>query len=947
MRLMFRVFAVFSLLVSATCALYAQTTRYAYTPILINSVFSNWNGAGKQARDVFLPAKMIAAATDGSVYTLMTGNGRVVRIAPSGLVAEVFRIGGTAFGPGVPALGVLLNANTIAVSPDGLLYFADQTRHRIFRIEADGTVSLVAGSGTRGFSGDAGQAASAQLSTPLYMAAGTDKTLYFFDSGNSRIRSVDSFGTIRTVAGNGQTGEPSTGTQALSTPMTSVIDLAVDGAGNLYVLRSGSGFNGTTLWKIEKATSTVRLWAGGNANWVAITNGMQATGAQLRNLKSVAVESDGTAYMAWQQGGVSSVGYFNQVLRVTPAGLLNVVAGAGPIGYSGDGGAALQAQLAQPKSITTDRQGSIYLLDHLMVRKIDSKGVITTTGGAPSGPAMGEDGPVSAAQLMNYTTVKTGPDGMLYFAEYFTSTVWKIDATGTLRRVAGNGISGFGGDGGPARNAMLDWPEALCFDPQGNLFIFDNGNDRIRKVTPGGTISTVVGGATTNVKTDPTDPVPGTQIGISSPWGCTVDPQGNLLYTDFTWFGVYRLDSAGMVKRIVGVGGSSSDSGGDGGAATAAKLSSPRGLAYDSKGNLYIAEYGAHRIRKVSTTGTISTFAGTGIAGFSGDGGPATSAQLNGPFEFTIDAQDNIFVFELTGGRIRRITPEGVISTVAGGGTLVAQSGVEATSVSLQPSFWIGLSKGAGGVLNVTDNIALATLEPAQIFSNWVAHGASFAAGAISPGQVVTYWGVDMGPKQMALASYDASGKLATSVAGTKVYFDGVEAPLVYVSDSQSSAIVPYGVSGTTKMQVEYNGRRTNTIPLSVVPTRPGIFTYSAGTGQGVIVNTDSSFNGASNAVERGGWIVFFVSGQGVTNPQIADGQLPVSPNFPAPAAPVRVFFGDVEAPAADIWAGLIYQGVLQVNVKVPANVTPGTAVQLKMRIGSLDSQAGVTVAVK
>jgi hypothetical protein len=288
---------------------------------------------------------------------------------------------------------------------------------------------------------------------------------------------------------------------------------------------------------------------------VAITNGMQATGARLNGLTSVAVESDGTAYLAWNQGGTSASGYVNHVLKVSPAGMLSVFAGAGPLGYSGDGGAALGARLAQPKSLAVDRQGSVYLLDYLMVRKIGSNGVITTLGGTPSGPAMGEDGPIDKAQLTDYTTVTTGPDGLLYFAEYFTSTVWKIDSQGILRRVAGNGIRGFGGDGGPARDAMLNWPEALCFDPQGNLFIFDNGNDRVRKVTPGGTISTVVGGATTDLKSDPADPVLGTQIGDSSPWGCTVDPQGNILFTDFTWNGVYRLDAAGVVKRVVGTGG--------------------------------------------------------------------------------------------------------------------------------------------------------------------------------------------------------------------------------------------------------------------------------------------------------------------------------------------------------------------------------------------------------
>jgi uncharacterized protein (TIGR03437 family) len=263
-----------------------------------------------------------------------------------------------------------------------------------------------------------------------------------------------------------------------------------------------------------------------------------------------------------------------------------------------------------------------------------------------------------------------------------------------ITTVAGNFMNAYGGDGGPATSAYLSTPTGLAIDLAGNIFFADSGNFRIRKVTPAGIVTTVAGNGTVGVS------IAGNNIGDGGPatsaefgpaplpfmQGVAVDLSGNLYITDVGNYRVRKVDTAGNISTVAGSG--SPISGGDGGPATSAGFAKPTGIAVDLFRNIYIADASASRIRVVSgTTGNITTFVGTGVAGYSGDGGPAASAQISVPIGLALDLQGNLYIAEsgnvLYGPRIRKVTPLGIISTVAGNGT-VGYSGDGGPAVNAQ-----------------------------------------------------------------------------------------------------------------------------------------------------------------------------------------------------------------------------------------------------------------------
>ena len=290
-------------------------------------------------------------------------------------------------------------------------------------------------------------------------------------------------------------------------------------------------------------------------------------------------------------------------------------------------------------------------------------GIITTVAGNGTEGFSGDGGPATSASLSVLGVAKDA-SGNLFIADLENLRIRKVSPDGIITTVAGNGAQGFSGDGGPAAAASLSDPERVAVDASGNLFIADSqNNNRIRKVSPNGIITTVAGNGRNDFCGDGGL---ATAACLNQPGGIAVDASGNLFIADSYNGRVRKVSPSGFITTVAG-GGMPSDDLGDGGPATSASLS-PADVAVDAFGNVFIADYITSRIRKVSPNGIITTVAGNGDYGFSGDGGPAASASLYFPTGVAVDASGNLFIADIYNSRIRKVSPNGVITTVAGNG---------------------------------------------------------------------------------------------------------------------------------------------------------------------------------------------------------------------------------------------------------------------------------------
>jgi sugar lactone lactonase YvrE len=333
-----------------------------------------------------------------------------------------------------------------------------------------------------------------------------------------------------------------------------------------------------------------------------------------------------------------------------PPGTIITVAGTGKEGFSGDGGPATQAALDHPWDQVVDAAGNLLIVDgdNHRIRKVGQDGIITTVAG--SGPVgygkggfSGDGGPAFQARLYDPAGAIIDPTGGLLIADWTNNRVRRVDPAGIITTIAGNGKPGFSGDGGPATAARLNGPFQLALDSQGNLYIADGGNNRVRKVSLDGIITTVAGGG--HPADGRGDGGLATQARLRFLIGVCVDPAGNLFVTDFPDGRVRKVSTDGTISTVAG-GGHPADGVGDGGPATEARLDGPYFITLDAGGNLFIAENRGERIRKVSPAGLITTVAGTGQIGYTGDGGPATAAQLNSPNGIAVDRAGNVFFTE-------------------------------------------------------------------------------------------------------------------------------------------------------------------------------------------------------------------------------------------------------------------------------------------------------------
>ena len=325
-------------------------------------------------------------------------------------------------------------------------------------------------------------------------------------------------------------------------------------------------------------------------------------------------------------------------------------------------------------------------------------GTITTVAGNGTKGFCGDGGPATQACLNLPSDLAVDAAGNLYIADDENNRVRRVAPDGTITTVAGNGTKGFCGDGGPATQACLWGPYALAVDAADNLYIADWGNHRVRRVAPDGTITTVAGNGTDDFCGDGG---PATQACLSGPHGLAVDAAGNLYIAEWWNARVRRVAPDGTITTVAG-NGSNGRFCGDGGPATQACLNRPGWLAVDAAGNLYFPDWGNARVRRVAPDGTITTVAGNGTKGFCGDGGPATQACLNAPYGVAVDAAGNLYIADACNARVRRVAPDGTITTVAGNGTkgFCGDGGPASQACLLGPG---GLAVDAAGNLYIAN----------------------------------------------------------------------------------------------------------------------------------------------------------------------------------------------------------------------------------------------------
>ena len=538
--------------------------------------------------------------------------------------------------------------------------------NRIYKVTAQGAWAVVAGNGIYGFSGDGGPAASASLGEPQSIALDTAGNLYMLDTLNRRVREVLAVtGVIQTIAGNGVGGFNGDGPATLHR-ISGRGGLSVDAQANVFLADAGN----SSIREIVASTGLIQTIAGGHG-FAFSGDGGPAINAQLNQPLGISLDGSGNIFIA------DTGNHRIREIVGGPGGIIQTVAGNGTPGFAGDGGAATSAELFYPYGVFVDGSESILIADtgNNRIRQMaPGTGIIATVAGNGSSlpsscstsfdQCIGDGGPASNGIVRSPQKVFKDSSGNLFFLD-LVDEIQEIPAgAANIQTFAANSASGFGGDGGPAAQAQLDFPIDAVADKAGNVYIAVTG--AVRKVeATSGVIQTIAGrgiGGTTSLSGDGGPAINATV----NPNGLAVDAFGNVFIAD--GFNEVREVSAatGTIRSVAGNG--TAGFSGDGGPATTAQLQFPSSVFVDAGGNIFIADSGNNVIREVvgGPGGNIVTVAGNGTMGFSGDGGLATSAQLAFPVAVYVDGSGNIFIAD--GNNCIREVSAGtnIIQTVAG-----------------------------------------------------------------------------------------------------------------------------------------------------------------------------------------------------------------------------------------------------------------------------------------
>jgi uncharacterized protein (TIGR03437 family) len=870
----------------------------------------------------------VALDGNGNLYIADNLDNRVRKVViATGVITTIAGTGIAGFsGDGGAAISAQLNSPvSVATDTAGNLYINDMGNEVIRKVDINGNISTFAGTpNTPGSTGDGGPATAAKLSLQVGGGLAVDAAgnVYIADSLNSVVREVTaSNGNITTIAGAiGKIGSGGDGGLATSATLYYPFGLALDSSGNLYI---ADGYN-QEIRQVSAATHMINTVAG-NHSVGSIGDGGPPTAASLDYPFGVAVDAQGNIYIA---------DTFNDEIRKVTAGAsptISTIAGSAKLGsgLAGDGGAATSALLNEPVSIAVNSAGTIYIADLLNNRvRYISQGTINELAGTDH--AQGDGGKATAAYLYFPQDVAEDSAGNLYIADTHNSEIRKVtpdgvistfakvgapqavvvdssgnsystdgnlvvkeDSKGNLTRVAGSPTPGFSGDGGPASAALLNGPQGLALDSAGNLYIADAYNHRIREITAGN-INTVAGSGGTcgnpcSFGGFSGDAGPATSATMSFPVGVAVDNAGNILIADTHNHVIRKVDTKGVITTVAGTGGKAGY-GGDGGLATAALLDSPLGVAPDNAGNFFIADSNNQVIRVVGGFGFINTIAGNNKAGFSGDGGPATSAELYKPFGIIVDPNANVLFADNLNHRIRELT----------------------------------------------------TTNPLVPGPNSVVNAASFVHGGVVPGGMATLFGSNL---TTATGINLASGlPLKTDFLTTSVKFNNMyDAPIFAVDNvngtQQINFQVPWEIAplSTVLLQVSTNGSPSLPVEVPVLAAQPGVIAYNVGgVSYGVVLHSTFQLANTANPATGGETVLIYCVDLGAISPALKDGEPGTGAELTV-AKPTATI-GGANAPVSFSGTAPGFVALFQVNVQVPTGLASGNQ-PLVLTISGVSSQ--------
>ena len=626
------------------------------------------------------------------VLELADGQWRLARYAILSVVGE------TAVEDGIAATESVLFAPNSAVADNaGNVYVADTKHHRIRMVDPSGVISTLAGTGDWGFSGDGGPAAAARLASPFGLALDREGNLYLSDSGNHRIRRIDAATrTIETVAGTGEVRFSFDGGPAVATEVVDPQGIATDDSGNVLVAERAT----SRVRRIDAVTGTIDTVAGTGFRGHS-GDGGPATEGMLQWPEGLAADQSGNLYVADTRN--------HRLRRIDHAtGVIETLAGGGGPGFSGDGEAASRAQLHLPAGVAVDAVGNVFVADtwNRRIRRIDAmSGEIETIAGTGEAGFSGDGEAATAAMLFTPQGVAVDGSGNVYIADTLNHRVRRIDiVTRTISSVAGSGSPTASWTGGEARQARLYAPVSLALDGSGNVLFVDS--NRLWKLDASGTVEKLAG---TGSVGDSGDGGQASEATFHHLHGIVADKAGNVYIADMGNHRIRWIDAAtGMIATLAGTGESGYS--GDGGPASDAQLSWPHDVALDPAGNVLVADTRNYRIRRIDVlTGVIATVGAAGGGGSSENGGLASVPALHAPTKVAVDGEGNIYAAERWNRRVVRVEPlTGAVETVLSvegatalavdnAGNLLVGAGPRIVSIGLDGETVLIAGTGRGG----------------------------------------------------------------------------------------------------------------------------------------------------------------------------------------------------------------------------------------------------------